>query len=301
MDKKLEGKAAVVTGAGRGIGRAVALELAKEGAKVVVNDLGTGRAGEGVDSTPAEEVVAEIKKAGGVAAANAESVSDFTGAGRMIQSCVDHFGRIDILVNVAGILRDRMVHKMSEEEWDAVIAVHLKGTFNTLRQAVPYMREQKSGRIINFASESWLGIITGQANYAAAKGGIVSLTREVSMELRKYNVTVNAIVPTAATRMNMNDDVVANMKKLLEAGTITQQGFDEFMDLPGPEYLAPVIAYLATDEAAAINGKVVACGGGRMALYSDPVEIRGLYRDHKKNGPWTIEDLIRLVPRTLLA
>jgi len=301
VGKKLEGKAAVVTGAGRGIGRAIALELAKHGANVVVNDLGTGRAGEGSDATPAEEVVAEIKKAGGAAVVNTESVADFAAAGRMIQSCVDNFGKIDILVNVAGILRDRMVHKMSEEEWDAVINVHLKGTFNTVRHAAALMRAQKSGRIINFASESWLGIIAGQPNYAAAKGGIVSLTREVAGELRNKNVTVNAIVPTAATRMNMNDDVIANMKKMLEAGLITQQGFDEFMDLPGPEYLAPVIAFLATEEAAGITGKVIACGGGRVALYSEPAEIRGLYKDHKKDGPWSVDDLIKLVPRTLLA
>jgi len=300
MDKKLEGKAAVVTGAGRGIGRAIALELAKEGAKVVVNDLGSGRSGEGSDATPAEEVVAEIKKSGGTAAANGDSVADFAAAGRMIQSCVDNFGRIDVLVNVAGILRDRMVHKMSEEEWDAVINVHLKGTFNTVRHAAAHMRAQQSGRIINFASESWLGIIAGQPNYAAAKGGIVSLTREVAGELRNKNVTVNAITPTAATRMNMNDDVIANMKGMLESGIITQEMFDEFMDMPGPEFLAPVIAYLATDEAAGITGKVIACGGGRVALYSEPVEIRGLYKDHKKDGRWSVDDLIRLVPRTLL-
>jgi NAD(P)-dependent dehydrogenase (short-subunit alcohol dehydrogenase family) len=163
------------------------------------------------------------------------------------------------------------------------------------------MREQKSGRIINFASESWLGIVAGQPNYAAAKGGIVSLTREVAGEMRKKNVTVNAITPTAATRMNMNDDVIANMKKMLESGVITQEMFDEFMDMPGPEFLAPVIAYLATDEAAGITGKVIACGGGRVALYSDPVEIKGLYKDHRKDGPWTIDDLTRLVPRMLLA
>ncbi len=301
MGNKLEGKAAVVTGAGRGIGRAIALELAKEGARVVVNDLGTGRSGEGTDVSPVEEVVSEIKKNGGEAVPNADSVADFTAAGRMIQSCIDNFGRIDILVNVAGILRDRMVHKMSEEEWDAVINVHLKGTFNTIRHAAPHMREQKSGRIINFASESWLGIVAGQPNYAAAKGGIVSLTREVAGEMRKKNVTVNAITPTAATRMNMNDDVIANMKKMLESGVITQEMFDEFMDMPGPEFLAPVIAYLATDEAAGITGKVIACGGGRVALYSDPVEIKGLYKDHRKDGPWTIDDLTRLVPRMLLA
>jgi len=301
MGKKLDGKAAVVTGAGRGIGRAIALELAKEGAKVVVNDLGTGRGGEGADASPAEAVVAEIKKAGGTALANGDSVANFAAAGCMIQSCVDNFGKIDILVNVAGILRDRMVHKMSEDEWDAVINVHLKGAFNTIHHAAAFMRPQQSGRIINFASESWLGIIAGQPNYAAAKGGIVSLTREVAGELRNKNITVNAITPTAATRMNMNDDVIANMKKMLESGIITQEMFGEFMDMPGPEYLAPVIAYLATDEAAGITGKVIACGGGRVALYSDPVQVKALYKDHKKDGPWSIDDLIKLAPRTLFS
>ncbi|MFO8011536.1 MAG: SDR family NAD(P)-dependent oxidoreductase [Dehalococcoidia bacterium] len=301
MNKQLEGKCAVVTGAGRGIGRAVAMELAKEGAKVVVCDLGTGRTGEGEDRSPAEEVAAEIMSAGNEAIANAESVSDFTAAGRMIQNCVDTFGRIDILINCAGIVRDRMLHKMSEEEFDAVIAVHLKGTFNTMHHAAVFMRQQQFGRIVNTASESWLGVVAGQANYAAAKGGIVSMTREAAGELRKYGVTVNAIAPMAATRMNMNDDVIANYKKMLENGIITQEIYDEMMNMPGPEYLAPVVAYLATDQAASITGKVIACGGGKMAIYSEPVLARAIFKDYRKEGPWTVDDLTRLVPGTLLS
>ncbi|MFC1999911.1 SDR family NAD(P)-dependent oxidoreductase [Chloroflexota bacterium] len=300
MGNKLEGKSAVVTGAGRGVGQGIALGLANEGANVVVNDLGGSSAGEGADSTPAEETVAEIRKTGRMAIANTESVADFGAAGRLIQSCVDTFGRIDILVNCAGILKDRMVHKMSEEEFDAVIAVHLKGTFNTLRHAAPLMREQKSGRIINTTSESWLGIVAGQANYAAAKGGIVSLTRQVAGELARHNVTVNAIAPMAASRLTINDETVANFKKMLEAGIVTQEMYEEMLDQPDPKYLAPVVAYLASDEGSAITGKVIACGGGRVALYSEPVEVRSLYRDYKKEGPWTLDDLIKLLPRTLL-
>ncbi|RLC95521.1 MAG: hypothetical protein DRI39_00180 [Chloroflexi bacterium] len=300
MDKKLEGKSAVVTGAGRGIGRAVALELARHGAKVVVCDVGGSRAGEGSDVGPAQEVVSEIKASGGEAIPSTESVTDFAAAERIVKTCVDTFGRVDILVNCAGILRDRMVFNMSEEEWDAVIAVHLKGTFNMVRHASRAMREQKWGRIVNTTSDAWRGS-PGQPNYSAAKGGIVSLTRTVAGSLGKYNVTANAIAPIASTRMTMDDEVKERFTKLYEAGMMTKDQFDELLNMPGPEYVAPVVAYLCTDEAAMITGKVIGCGGGRVALYSDPVEIRGLYRDHVKDGAWTVEELIKLVPKTLLA
>jgi len=194
MAKHLEGKNAVVTGAARGIGRAVALDLAAQGAKVVVSDLGGSKAGEGVDASAADLVVEEIKKAGGVAVANGDDVTSFEGAGRIIQACVDNFGRIDILVNCAGILRDRMIFNMAEAEWDAVLAVHLKGMFNMVRHATPLMREQKWGRIVTTTSDAWRGA-PGQGNYSAAKGGIVSLTRTVAGEMGKYNVTCNAIAP----------------------------------------------------------------------------------------------------------
>jgi len=300
MAKHLEGKNAVVTGGARGIGRAVSLELAAQGAKVVVSDLGGGKDGEGADKSAAELVVEEIQKAGGTAVANGEDVTSFEGAGRMIQTCVDNFGRIDILVNCAGILRDRMIFNMSEAEWDAVIAVHLKGMYATVRHATPLMREQKWGRIVTTTSDAWRGA-PGQGNYAAAKGGIVSLTRTVAGEMGKYNVTCNAIAPLAATRMTMDDEVKNRMKRALEAGMVTQEQYEELVNMPGPELLAPVVAYLCTEEAAAINGKVIGCGGGRMALYSEPVEIRGLYKDYRKDGPWAVDDLIKLVPGTLLA
>jgi len=300
MAKHLEGKNAVVTGGARGIGRAVSLELAAQGAKVVVSDLGGGKDGEGADKSAAELVVEEIKKAGGTAVANGEDVTSFEGAGRMIQTCVDNFGRIDILVNCAGILRDRMIFNMSEAEWDAVIAVHLKGMYATVRHATPLMREQKWGRIVTTTSDAWRGA-PGQGNYAAAKGGIVSLTRTVAGEMGKYNVTCNAIAPLAATRMTMDDEVKNRMKRALEADMVTQEQYEELVNMPGPELLAPVVAYLCTEEAAAINGKVIGCGGGRMALYSEPVEIRGLYKDYRKDGPWAVDDLIKLVPGTLLA
>ena len=299
MAKHLEGKNAVVTGAARGIGRAVALELAAQGAKVVVSDLGGSKAGEGADASAADLVVEEIKKAGGFAVANGDDVTSFEGAGRIIQACVDNFGRIDILVNCAGILRDRMIFNMAEAEWDAVLAVHLKGMFNMVRHATPLMREQKWGRIVTTTSDAWRGA-PGQGNYSAAKGGIVSLTRTVAGEMGKYNVTCNAIAPFAATRMTMDDEVKERFKRAFEAGMMNEEQYNELVNMPGPEFLAPVVAYLCTEEAAALNGKVIGCGGGRMALYSDPVEIRGLYKDHVKAGAWTVDDLVNLVPKTLL-
>jgi NAD(P)-dependent dehydrogenase (short-subunit alcohol dehydrogenase family) len=196
----LDGKTAVVTGSGRGIGRGIAIALAKEGAKVVVNDLGAALGGEGTDKSPAQQVVDEIAKAGGKAVANFGSVSDFGQATDMVEQAVREWGRIDILVNVAGILRDRMVFNMTEEEWDIVLAVHLKGTFNTIRAASVHMREAKAGRIVNMSSVSALGA-PGQPNYAAGKAGILGLTWSTAHALGKYGVTSNAILPSGATRM----------------------------------------------------------------------------------------------------
>src|SRR6185295_10045947 len=196
----LDGKAALVTGAGRGIGRGIALALAQAGAKVVVNDLGTSLSGEGAETLPADQVVDEILTSGGTAETNRGNVASFDDAAEMVEQVVRAFGKIDILVNVAGILRDRMLFNMSEAEWDAVIAVHLKGTFNCSRAASVHMRQQGSGRIISMASVSALGN-PGQPNYAAAKAGIMGFTWSTANALGRYGVTTNAIMPSGATRM----------------------------------------------------------------------------------------------------
>src|SRR5713226_2922236 len=200
MGDRLKGKVAIVTGAGRGLGRAEALALAAEGARVVVNDLGGNVDGTGRDSGPADQVVAEITAAGGEAVANYGSVTSMEDGQRVVQQALDTFGRLDILVNNAGIIRNRMIFNMSEEEWDTVIAVHLKGHFTVTRFAAQVFRQQRSGRIVNTSSEAGLGGF-GASNYAAAKEGITGLTRTLALELGRYGVTVNAIRPRAATRM----------------------------------------------------------------------------------------------------
>src|SRR5436190_1371250 len=196
----LDGKAALVTGAGEGIGRGIALAMAEAGARVLVNDLGTSLSGEGADARLADQVVGEISTAGGTAVANYGSVADFEQATAMVEQTVSAFGRVDVLVDVAGILRDRMIFNMTEAEWDAVIAVHLKGTFNCSRAASIHMREQATGRIISMSSVSALGS-PGQPNYAAAKAGIIGFTWSTAHALSRYGVTMNAVMPSGATRM----------------------------------------------------------------------------------------------------
>jgi len=299
MGVKLQGRSGVVTGAGRGIGREVALALAAEGVKVLVNDPGVSRVGAGSDAAPADEVVTEIREHGGTAMANYDSVTDFAAAEGIVKSCVDSFGRIDILVNCAGILRDRMIFNMSEEEWDLVLSVHLKGTFNMCRHASRLMREQRYGRIINVASAAWLGS-TGQSNYSAAKGGIVSFTRSIARELGRYGVTCNCIVPMAATRMTLDDDVKAKFKMQLEKGEISQERYEELVNMPGPEFVAPAVVYLATDAAANINGLVVRSAGGTVGVYSEPSIVKIIHKDYRKEGSWTVDELADLVPKILL-
>ncbi len=299
LAKVLEGKTAVITGAGRGIGREMALALAAEGVKVVVADPGVARDGSGTDLTPAEAVVQEIKKAGGAAVASSGSVTDFAAAEKIIKTCVSNFGRLDILVNCAGILRERMIFNMSPEEWDDVVKVHLYGTFNCCRHACVQMREQKSGRIINVTSDAWRGTV-GQSNYGAAKGGIVSLTRAIAREMGRFGVTCNAIAPMAATRMTVTPEVKAGWKKRYEAGLITKDYYEGLINMPGPEYIPPIVLYLVSDQAANVNGQIFHTEAGRISIYSEPVEIKTVYRNYAKEGNWKLEELLDIVPKTLL-
>src|SRR3989454_8648681 len=239
----LKDKVAVVTGAGGGIGRGTALLLAKEGAKVVVNDIGGSAAGEGRDTTPADKVVAEITAAGGTAVSNYDSVASMSGGEKIIGTALEKFGRIDIVVNNAGILRDRMIFNMSEEEWDAVIHVHLKGTFACTRAAAPHMRQQRSGRIVNITSTSGLIGNYGQANYAAAKMGIVGLTKATALDLGRYGATANCIAPFAWTRMIGTIPTETEVQKR-RAGKIKKKD---------PTMIAPLVALFATDAAQEMN------------------------------------------------
>ena len=299
MGTRLQGKNAVVTGAGRGIGREIALALAAEGAKVVVDGV-TKTPEAGHQLPPAEETATDIKKAGGTAIASFENTGDFAAAERLIKTCVDTFGRIDILVNSQGVLRDRMLHNMSEQEWDEVIKVHLKGTFNTCRHALPYMRKQNWGRIINPSSVAWLGAAPGQGNYSASKGAITSLSRVIAMENGRLGITCNCIVPMAATRMTMNDTVKANFKRQYEEGKISKQVLEDRLNMPGPEFIAPIVVYLCTDAAANINGLSFRAAGGTVGIYSEPALVKTMHKDHRKGEKWTIDELEELVPKFLL-
>ncbi|MER5377874.1 3-oxoacyl-ACP reductase [Streptomyces sp. NPDC002553] len=266
MSLPLEGLSAIVTGAGRGLGRAEALELARLGAAVVVNDYGRpGRDGSGEASAgPAEEVAAQIRAAGGTALAHAGDVSDFRVARELVEAAIDAYGKLDVVVNNAGILRDRMVFSMTEEEWDSVIRVHLKGHFNTTRFAAAHWRARSKaadgpvyGRIVNTSSEAFLAGSAGQPNYAAAKGGIVGLTTSTALALAKYGVTANVICPRARTRMT--EDVFAGLGR-------PEEGLDPL----APEHVAPLVGYLASPAAGRINGQLLVVHGGMVAVVERP-------------------------------
>ena len=266
MSLPLEGRAAIVTGAGRGLGRAEALELARLGAAVVVNDFGqAGRDGSGEASAgPAEEVADEIRAAGGRAVAHTGDVADHQQAQELVELAVATFGQLDILVNNAGILRDKMVFSMTEDEWDSVIRVHLKGHFNTTHFASAHWRNRSKaagapvyGRIVNTSSEAFLAGSAGQPNYAAAKGGIVGLTTSTALALAKYGVTANVICPRARTRMTA--DVFAGSGES-----------SEDLDPLAPEHVAPLVGYLASPAAARVNGQLLVVHGGMVAIVERP-------------------------------
>jgi NAD(P)-dependent dehydrogenase (short-subunit alcohol dehydrogenase family) len=299
LSGRLEGRTAIVTGGGRGIGRATALLLAEEGANVVVNDYGVAVDGTKPDSGPAAEVVEEIRAKGGKAEANFDTVATVEGGENLIKTALDAFGRVDILINVAGILRDRMIFNMSEQEWDDVIAVHLKGHYCTTKPASILMRQQRYGRIINFSSVSGLGGLPGQANYGAAKAGIAGFTRVVARDLGRYGVTCNAIAPGAATRMTAT--VPQNTAQLrARAGTAPmvpqQQRRSTVPPMREPEYVAPMTVFLATDAAWNINGKVFYVAGGRISVAHEESAMRQAV----KQSMWTIDELREIVPRELL-
>jgi NAD(P)-dependent dehydrogenase (short-subunit alcohol dehydrogenase family) len=281
----LDGKVAIVTGAGRGIGRGEALCLASEGARVVVNDLGGEWDGTGRDERPAQQVVDEIRQAGGTAVASFESVSDFDGARRIIDTAVREFGRLDLLVNNAGFVRDRMLFKMTEEEFDAVVTVHLKGTFCTSRWAAVYFREaQHGGSIVNTTSQAGLSGNVGQSNYSAAKGGIAIMTLTWAQELRKYDVICNAIAPMARTRMT--EGTFGPME-------VTAGKFDA----DAPENIAPMVAYLGSDDARqrAITGRVFHVWGSEVKIFEGWRTGKGI----ETAGRWTPAALLGRVPELL--
>jgi NAD(P)-dependent dehydrogenase (short-subunit alcohol dehydrogenase family) len=281
----LTGRVAVITGAGRGIGREEALLLAKHGAKVVVNDLGGHFDGTGQSRSPAEDVVKEIRSAGGEAVANFESVTDFKAAKRIIDCAIDNFGKLSIVVNNAGILRDRMIFNMSEEDWDAVVAVHLKGTFNVARHATAYWREQHkagnvlNGRLINTSSDSGILGNAGQSNYGSAKAAVAAMAIIIDREMHRYGVTANAIAPVARTRLTVDATPQTAAGMAQKAGE-----WDAFT----PAHVAPLVAWLASDDAKDVHGEVFRVGMGSVWL------MRGWHtgaRVSKKGSMWEPAEL----------
>ena len=309
MGNRLNERVAIVTGAGRGIGREVALLLAEEGAAVVVNDLGGAADGTGSSATPADEVVQVIREAGGTAVACYDSVAEFDAAGKIVQTAIDQFGRVDILCNAAGFLRDRMVFNMTEEEWDGVLRVHLSGAFNMVRNVIPHMIERRYGRIVLFASVSGLGA-SGQANYGSAKEGMVGLARALSTELAPSDITVNAVYPSAATRMTAtvpeSSRQLRRQQATAAAAAAAEHGVSPGMAAQGtpilgpeearaPENNAPKVVYLCTEAGGSLTGQVIGTGGWAMAVYSPRRVVKSIH----KNGRWTLDELEELIPISL--
>lgn len=292
MSGLVDGRVVIVTGAGRGIGRAHALAFAAEGAKVVVNDIGAGADGSATGESPAEQVVAEIIAAGGQAVVNGDDVADWAGAENLVKTAIDTFGGLDVLVNNAGFLRDRMLVGMSEQEWDSVTRVHLKGHFAPLRHAAAYWRaESKAGRpvdarIINTSSGAGLQGSIGQGNYAAAKAGIAEMTIQAAAELKNYGVSVNAIAPAARTRMT-----VGAGGAMAEAMAAPEEGFDAM----APENISPLVVWLASAESKDVTGRVFEVEGGKITVAEGwrhgPSQDKGDRWDPKEIGP-VVADLL---------
>jgi NAD(P)-dependent dehydrogenase (short-subunit alcohol dehydrogenase family) len=286
----LDGRVAVITGAGRGIGREHALLFAREGASVVVNDLGGSNAGEGADAGPAQEVVDEIRAAGGKAVANTDNVAQWDGAKNLVDQAISEFGTLDVVINNAGILRDGFIAGLAESQWDAVIAVHLKGHFNVLRHASAYWKDQsKAGKqpnaaVVNTASASGVTLPNaGQANYGAAKAGIAALTLVAAEELERYGVRVNAIAPMARTRLTL---ATPGMGAIF-AAEVGEGEFDAF----SPANISPLVAYLATDKCP-VTGKVFAVQGGAISELGGWHDVKTIETD----GPWLIDDIAARLP-----
>ena len=275
--KMMQDKVVVVTGAGGGIGRDMALAMAAEGAKVVVNDIGTSTTGEGTDAGPAQKVVDEIKAAGGQAVANTDSVAEAASAGRIVQCAMDSFGRIDGVVNNAGILRDRFFHKMSLDEWDAVIKVHLYGSYYMSRAAANHFKEQESGAFVHMTSTSGLIGNLGQANYSAAKLGLTALSKSIALDMQKFNVRSNCIAPFAWSRMigSIPTDTPEQQARVAKIQQMT------------PNKIAPLAVYLLSDAAKDVNAQVFAVRNNEIFLMSQPRPVRSV---HRSEG-WTAESI----------
>ena len=298
MGNRLTDRVAIVTGGGRGIGREVALWLARDGAKVVVNDVGAALDGTGDSGTPADQVVNEIISEGGKAVASYDSVAEFDSAEQIVNTALNNYGRIDILCHPAGILRDRMIFNMTEAEWDAVLQVHLYGAFNMVRNVAPHMIEEQYGRIVLFSSGSGLGA-SGQANYAAAKEGMVGFTRAVSKEMESHGIMINAVYPGGSTRMT--DSIPQSTTDLRQTQRAQAgQNVPKVSLDPPPEYRdpannAPKVVYLCSEAADGITGQVFGTSGWELSLYSPRHVVKSIH----KNEAWSLEELERLIPISL--
>ena len=298
MAHRLQGRNAVVTGAGRGVGRAIALALAREGANIVACDLGVVVDGTGASKKTADATAAKCRQIGVKAIAQYGDVSDFKAADEMIQVCIDRFGSIDILCNIAGVFCPKTIFQVSEEEWDKLIAVHLKGTFNLTRHATPLMKRQRYGRIVNCTSAAWVGMAS-DAPYSAAKGGISTLTYSTAWDMGAYGVTCNAIAPIAGS-----GDVSAMrayMWPRVEEGQWTREIFHEFMgDLTAPiEYMSAIVPFLCSDAAAHINGCIFSTSASRLSYWAPARETVIFQRDWERYGGWTWEDVEQHMPTLL--